>query len=160
MVDLFVDLQARYFVKVILSKFDLLLPPINCLYSWKLLNNSFVLVVTARIDVLSLFQCTVKSPHLVFKNKPLFPETADPVKISDTPQVFIHQIRRRQVISMAVHLCCGSAEILLRRSEEDDILNVAMNTIVMIVLLEYGGILVAQNLVSLSFSEMTFEKIH
>ena len=39
-------------------------------------------------------------------------------------------------------------------------MNVAMNTIVMIVLLEYGGTLVAENLVSLSFSEMTCEKIH
>jgi hypothetical protein len=60
---------------------------------------------------------------------------------------------------MAVHLCCRSAEVLLCRSE-DDILNVATNTIVMIVLLEYGGTLVAEDSVSLSFSEMTCEKIH
>ena len=59
---------------------------------------------------------------------------------------------------MVVHLCCRSAEILLCRSEEDDILNVATNTIVMIVLLEYGGTLVAEDSVSLSFSEMTCEK--
>jgi hypothetical protein len=57
---------------------------------------------------------------------------------------------------MAIHLCRGSAEILLRQSKEDDILNVATNTIVIVVLLEYGGALVAKDPVPLSFSEMTF----
>ena len=47
--------------------------------------------------------------------------------------------------------------MLLWRSQKDDILNVAMNTLVMIVLLEYGGTLVAENPVSLPFSEMTCE---
>jgi hypothetical protein len=61
---------------------------------------------------------------------------------------------------MAVHLCRGLAEILLRWSEEYDILNIATNAIVVIVLLEYSGTLVAKNSVSLSFSEMTCEKTH
>ena len=39
-------------------------------------------------------------------------------------------------------------------------MNVATNTIVVIVLLEYGGTLVAEDSGSLSFSEMTCEKIH
>jgi hypothetical protein len=43
-------------------------------------------------------------------------------------------------------------------AEEDDILNVETNTIVIIVLFEYGGALVAKDPVPLSFSEMTFEK--
>jgi hypothetical protein len=59
---------------------------------------------------------------------------------------------------MTVHLCGSSAEMLLWRSQKDDILNVATNTIVVIVLLKYGGTLMAENAVSLSFSKVTYEK--
>jgi len=66
-----------------------------------------------RIGVLGLFECTVKSPHLVCESKSLYSKIADPVMISYTLELIIRQIRRRQVISMAVYLCRGSAEILL-----------------------------------------------
>jgi hypothetical protein len=62
------------------------------------------------------------------------------------------------MISMTVHLCGGSAEMLLWQSQKDDILNVATNTIVVIELLEYGGALMAENPVSLPFSKMTYKK--
>ena len=39
-------------------------------------------------------------------------------------------------------------------------MNIATNTLVMTVLLEYGGTLVAENPVSLPFSEMTYEKTY
>lgn len=62
------------------------------------------------------------------------------------------------MISMAVYLYRGSTEILLRRSEEDNILNVTTNIIVMIVLLEYSGTLMIENTVSFSFSKIIFKK--
>lgn len=62
------------------------------------------------------------------------------------------------MISIAVYLCRGSTEILLRRSEEDNILNVTTNIIVMIVLLEYSGTLITENTVSFSLSKITFKK--
>jgi hypothetical protein len=43
-------------------------------------------------------------------------ETADPVHISYPFELTTREIRRRQVISTAIHLCRSSAEILLRRS--------------------------------------------
>jgi hypothetical protein len=64
------------------------------------------------------------------------------------------------VISITVYLCRGSADILLWRSKEDYILNRTLNIIIVIVLLEYGGTLMAENPVSLSFSEMIYQKPH
>ena len=61
----------------------------DCPHSGKLFDNGFVLSVAIRIGVTDL------------------------VMISYTLELIIRQVRRRQVISMAVHLCRGSAEILL-----------------------------------------------
>ena len=58
------------------------------------------------------------------------------------------------MISMTVHLCRGSADILLWRSNEDHILNGASNTIIVIVLLEYGGPVMTEDPVSLPFGEV------
>jgi hypothetical protein len=55
---------------------------------------------------------------------------------------------------MAVHLCRSSANILLCRSKKDNVLSVATNTAVMIVLLEYGGPVMTEDLVSLPFGEV------
>jgi len=111
-----------------------------------------------RIKTLSLFNRPVKGPHLVLKSEPSFPKTEDLIQVPDAFELTICQRGGRQMISMTVHLCGSSAEMLLWRSQKDDILNVATNTLVMIVLLEYGGTLMAENPVSLPFSEMTYEK--
>jgi hypothetical protein len=58
---------------------------------------------------------------------------------------------------MAVRLCRSAAESLLRRAQRDDILDIATDTIIMVVLLEYGRPSVAKNLVTFPFSEMTCE---
>jgi hypothetical protein len=70
--DLFIDLGTRHGIKVAFSKFDLHFPPIDCPHSGKLSDNGCVLSVAIRIGRLGLFECTVKSPHLVFESKSLY----------------------------------------------------------------------------------------
>jgi hypothetical protein len=129
-------------------------------YSYKFFDGGFMFLKAIRIEAFSLFNRPVKSPDLVLQSKPSVSKTADLIEVPNAFELIIHQRGGRQVISMTVHLCRGSADILLWRPNEDHILNRASNTIVVIVLLEYGGTLVAENPVSLSFSEMTCQKPH
>ena len=57
---------------------------------------------------------------------------------------------------MEVHLHRTSAIFLLWRSQEDDILNVATNTIVMAVFLTGNRLLVAEDSISFRFDKMTY----
>jgi hypothetical protein len=49
-----------------------------------------MLPVAIKISVLSLFKCTIKSPHLVFKSKSLYSKIADLVMILYTLKLTIY----------------------------------------------------------------------
>lgn len=77
-------------------------------------------------------------------------------EISDASGAGHPSERRAQRISMEVHLCRASANFLLWRSQEDGILNVATNTIVMVVFLIDNRLLVAEDSISFPFDKMTY----
>jgi hypothetical protein len=77
-------------------------------------------------------------------------------EISDALKLIIRQRGGRKRISMEVYLCRTSANFLLWRSQEDDILNVATNAIVMVVFLIDNRLLMAENSISFRFDKMTY----
>lgn len=57
---------------------------------------------------------------------------------------------------MAVHLYRSSANILLYRSKKDNILNIATNIIIMVVLLKNGEPVMTEDPASLPFGEVLY----
>jgi hypothetical protein len=77
-------------------------------------------------------------------------------EISDALKLVIRQRGGGKRISMEVYLCHTSANFLLWRSQEDGNLNVATDTIVVVVFLVDNRLLVAENSISFSFDKMAY----
>src|SRR5436305_9768751 len=88
-------------------------------YSYKFFDGGFMFLKAIRIKTFSLFNRPVKSPDLVLQSKPSVSKAADLIEVPNAFELIIRQRGGRQVISMTVHLCRGSADILLWRSKED-----------------------------------------